>query len=98
MAVVPSLVGITHSKTERLRPLAYSGAKRLPALPDLPTTSEAGLSGCHLDTGWHAWIAPAKTPDAIVQRVYAVIKKSLDVPLDIKRWGEIVKIAGITPE
>jgi tripartite-type tricarboxylate transporter receptor subunit TctC len=124
MAVVPPIVGIPHFKAERLRPLAYSGAKRLATLPELPTISEAGLSGFHLDTGWHAWFAPAKTPDAIIQRIYGAIKKSLEVPKvrdyllsggyeavadppavfqkavaqDIKRWGEIVKIAKITPE
>jgi tripartite-type tricarboxylate transporter receptor subunit TctC len=124
VAVVPAVVGMPHFKSERLRALAYSGAKRLATLPELPTISESGLSGFHLDTGWHAWFAPAKTPDPIVQRVYGAIKKSLEVPKvrdyliaggydlvadppavfqkavpqDIKRWGEIVKVAGIVPE
>lgn len=124
MAVLPALIVMPHLKTEKLRALGYSGVKRLPALPDVPTISEAGLTGFALDTGWHAWFAPAKTPDPIIQKIYGAIKKSLEVPkvrdylvnggydivadppavfqknvpLDIKRWGEIVRIAKIIPE
>jgi len=124
MAVVPPIVGMPHFKSEKLRPIAYSGTKRLAALPDVPTAAEGGLPGFAIDTGWQAWFAPAKTPDAIVQRIYGAIKKSLEVPKvrdylagggydivadppavfqknfpnDIKRWAEIVKIAGIMPE
>lgn len=124
MSVVPPIIGIPHFKAERLRPLAYSGAKRLGTLPDLPTISEAGLAGFSIDTGWHAWFAPAKTPDAIVQRIYGAIQKAMqqpklrdylltggyfpvadppavfqkNFPEDIKRWGEIARIAKITPE
>jgi tripartite-type tricarboxylate transporter receptor subunit TctC len=124
VSVVPPIIGIPHFKAERLRPLAYSGAKRLGALPDVPTISEAGLAGFSIDTGWHAWFAPAKTPDAIVQRLYGAIHKAVQLPKvreyllsggyfpvadppavfqknfpdDIKRWGEIARIAKITPE
>src|SRR4029077_9600467 len=41
--VVPPIIAIPHVKTGRLRPLGYSGAKRLPAIADVPTISEAGL-------------------------------------------------------
>jgi tripartite-type tricarboxylate transporter receptor subunit TctC len=124
MSVVPPIVGIPHFKAERLRPLAYSGAKRLGAMPDVPTISEAGLTGFSLDTGWHAWFGPAKMPEAIVNRVHDAIRKAVNTPKvrdyllsggyspvadapavfqknfphDIKRWGEIARIAKITPE
>jgi tripartite-type tricarboxylate transporter receptor subunit TctC len=78
--VVPPVIAIPHIKSGRLRPLGYSGAKRLPAIADVPTISEAGLPGFHMDTGWHAWFAPAKTPEPIVNQVYRAIQKSLQVP------------------
>jgi tripartite-type tricarboxylate transporter receptor subunit TctC len=122
--VVPPLTATPHVRAERLRALGYSGAKRLETMPDLPTIGEAGLPGFQLDTGWHAWFAPAKTPDRIVNRIYDAIHKAVqtprvrdvflaagyqpvadppavfqkNVPLDIKRWGEIVRLAKITPE
>lgn len=122
--VVPPLIAMPHVKAERLRPLAYSGIKRLDAMPELPTIAEAGLPGFHQDTGWHAWFAPAKTPDKIINRIYGAIQKSLQVPKlrdyflaagyqptadppalfqknfqdDLKRWGNLVRLAKIKPE
>jgi tripartite-type tricarboxylate transporter receptor subunit TctC len=122
--VVPPLTATPYIKADRLRALAYSGAKRLESLPDIPTISEAGLPGFQLDTGWHAWFAPAKTTERIVTQIYNAILKAVQTPkvrdvfmtagyqpvadppavfqknvaLDIKRWGEIVRAANITPE
>jgi tripartite-type tricarboxylate transporter receptor subunit TctC len=78
--IVPPIVAIPHIKAGRLRPLGYSGAKRLPALADVPTIAEAGLPGFHQDTGWHAWFGPAKTSPRIVTHIYGAIQKSLQVP------------------
>lgn len=122
--VVPPLIAGPHVKAGRLRALAYSGAKRVEAMPDVPTISEAGLPGFQMDTGWHAWFAPAKTPDAIITRIYNAIHKALEVPrlrefylaagyqptadpparfqqnfqTDLKRWGELARLAKIVPE
>ena len=78
--VVPPLIAIPHLKTERVRALGYSGAKRLDTIPDIPTLSEAGLTGFAQDTGWHAWFAPARTPDKTIARIYDAIHKSLQQP------------------
>src|SRR5688572_13940340 len=78
--VIPPVIAVPHIKSGRLRPLGYSGAKRLPAIADVPTIGEAGLPGFHMDTGWHAWFAPAKTPSRIVTLVHGAIQKSLQVP------------------
>ena len=120
--VVPPLIAIPHIKAGRVRPLGYSGAKRLPAIAEVPTLGET-LPGFQQDSGWHAWFAPAKTPAAIVARVYGAIQKSLQVPAvrdfllaggyepkadppavfqknfqdDLKRWGELVRLAKIAP-
>src|SRR5688572_17164168 len=78
--VIPPVIAVPHVKSGRLRPLGYSGAKRLPAIADVPTIAEAGLPGFHMDTGWHAWFAPAKTPSRIVTLIHGAIQKSLQVP------------------
>ena len=78
--VVPPVIAVPHIKSGRLRPLGYSGAKRLPVIADVPTIGEAGLPGFHMDTGWHAWFAPAKTPAHIVTLIHGAIHRSLQVP------------------
>ena len=77
--VVPPVIALPHLKAGRLRPLGYSGAKRLPAIAEVPTIGET-LPGFQQDTGWHGWFAPAKTPAPVVARVYDAIRKSLQVP------------------
>jgi len=78
--VVPPVVALPHLKSGRLRPLGYSGAKRLPVIADVPTIGEAGLPGFQMDTGWHAWFGPAKMPARIVTQVHGAIQKALQVP------------------
>lgn len=63
-AVVPFI------KNGRLRGLAVTNAKRSLVLTDLPTIAEAGLPGYESE-GWSALFAPAKTPAAVVQRIYS---------------------------
>lgn len=64
----------------KIRALAFTGAKRVAAMPDTPTVAEAGLPGFEFDAGWHGWFAPAKTPPAILSRIHAEIVKALQVP------------------
>lgn len=67
-------------KAGKIRALGFTGAKRVPAMPDVPTIAEAGLPGFEFDAGWHGWFAPAKTPPAILNRIHAEIVKALQVP------------------
>jgi tripartite-type tricarboxylate transporter receptor subunit TctC len=53
----------------QLRALGTSGAKRNPALPDVPTIAEAGLPGYEA-TNWWGIVAPAGTPPAIVEKLH----------------------------
>ena len=73
-------IAVPHIKTGKLRALGYSGATRLDALPELPTVAEAGLTGFKLDSGGHAWIAPAKTPNHVALKLHAEIRTALDKP------------------
>ena len=55
-------------QSKRLRPLAVSTAERSPALPDVPTAKEAGLD-CYEVVGWFGLMAPAGTPQPIVEQL-----------------------------
>ena len=59
---------------KRLVPLALTGAKRSPALPDVPTFAESGVPG--MDAGlWFVLLAPASTPREIVARLNSEVLK-----------------------
>ncbi|OGA02522.1 MAG: hypothetical protein A3H35_05485 [Betaproteobacteria bacterium RIFCSPLOWO2_02_FULL_62_17] len=60
---------LPHVKSGALRALAVTTAKRWPATPDLPTLGEAGLSGYDY-TSWVGMLAPAKTPAAVIDRLW----------------------------
>ncbi|BEP95329.1 tripartite tricarboxylate transporter substrate binding protein [Acidovorax sp. A79] len=70
---------ISFVKAGKLRALAVSSAKRMPALPDVPTVAESGFAG--FDTSdWKMLVAPAGTPPAIVSRLQAEVAKALSLP------------------
>jgi tripartite-type tricarboxylate transporter receptor subunit TctC len=55
-------------KAGKLRAIAMTGAKRSPAIPDIPTVAEAGVPG--YETGsWYGIVAPAKTPRPVIERL-----------------------------
>jgi tripartite-type tricarboxylate transporter receptor subunit TctC len=61
----------------KLVPLAVSTSKRAQALPEIPTTQEAGLRDSAFDL-WIGLFAPAGTPAAVVERLHAEGKKALE--------------------
>jgi len=75
--VLPSVVQLT--KAGRLRLLAVTGAKRSPAMPDVPTVAESGLPGFEA-SNWFGLMAPAGTPPEIVTRLNAEAAKALQAP------------------
>jgi tripartite-type tricarboxylate transporter receptor subunit TctC len=85
-SVVPP--AIPHVKTGKLRALAVSTSTRSALLPDLPTIAEAGLKGYEA-MSWYATLAPAGTPQAIVNRLNSEIIKILQAP-DVRS-----KLAGL---
>lgn len=81
---------LPHIQGGRLRALAVTSAKRSPILPDVPTLAEAGLRGAEVYE-WNAVFAPAGTPDAVVDKLSAALKKALDAP-DVK--ARIAQLGG----
>jgi tripartite-type tricarboxylate transporter receptor subunit TctC len=66
-------------KAGRLRALAVSSAKRIPALPDVPTFAEAGFPGVE-DYTWVGVFLPAGTPGPIVQKLNAAVNRAIESP------------------
>jgi len=70
---------LSQIKAGKLRALAITGAKRSPALPDLPTMAEAGVPG-YVVYEWNAIFVPAATPPAVVSRLADAIAKAVQAP------------------
>ncbi len=89
---------LPHVKSGRLRGLAVSGAKRMSALPDLPTVSEAGVPG-FVVTQWYGVLAPARTPRGIVEHLNREINRALRDPEVVRRIAaEGSEAVGSTPQ
>ena len=96
---------LPHVKSGRLRALAVSSAKRFSLLPELPAVAET-VPGFEVDS-WYGFLAPARTPAAIVQKLYAEVGAVLKDP-EVKarleasgaetvgsspaRFGEVIRI------
>jgi tripartite-type tricarboxylate transporter receptor subunit TctC len=83
---VPS--SLPHIKSGKLRALATTGAKRDPALPDLPTLAEAGISGYEAGV-WIGLMVPAGTPRDVVMRLNAAAVQATKSPEFIKRMTDL---------
>ena len=74
--------------TNKLVALAYTGSKRAPELPGVPTFAEAGYPGVHLGL-WFALFGPAKMPQAQVAYLSDKIAQALKSPEVIKRFADL---------
>ena len=82
----------------RLRGIAVTSAKRIPALPDTPTIAEAGVKG-YDSINWHGLIGPKGLPRPIVDRVNGELNKALKAKdMEEKLAADGVASAGGTPE
>ena len=63
----------------KVRALATASAHRAAQLPDIPTFAEAGVAGVEADA-WSALFAPAKTPPAVIDRLYDAVATALKKP------------------
>lgn len=73
-ATLPSV--ITQIEVGELRALAVASPKRAARLPNVPTLAEAGVAGVEADA-WFALFAPAKTPPAVIDRLYKATSNTL---------------------
>jgi tripartite-type tricarboxylate transporter receptor subunit TctC len=66
-------------KAGKMRALAVAAPQRLLTFPELPTAAEAGLPGYEVQS-WTGYMAPAKTPPAILRRLYDELAKIIETP------------------
>jgi tripartite-type tricarboxylate transporter receptor subunit TctC len=92
------LAGMRYMESGKIRALAVTSGKRVPAVPDLPSIAESGLPGYDL-SAWYSIMAPAGTPREIVDKLNSVLVKIIrdtDLKQKIESMGGIP--VGSTPE
>ena len=72
----------------RVRPLALMRDRRSPALPEVPTTAEAGVAGAEMP-GWVGLFAPTGTPAPIRQRMIALLSAAMEEPAVRERMAGV---------
>ena len=86
------------AKTGQARPLAVTGLKRSPSLPDIPTLDEIGLKGYEASSWWGI-VAPAGVSAEIVTKLNAEINRALGSD-EMKRFleGEGAEATAMSPQ
>jgi tripartite-type tricarboxylate transporter receptor subunit TctC len=81
----------------KLRGLAITATKRVPALPDVPTSAEAGLPGFEFST-WYGILAKKGTPQEAIDRLIKEVKAALMLPAIKAAWerngSEVPDVSG----
>jgi tripartite-type tricarboxylate transporter receptor subunit TctC len=77
----------------RLRALAVTTAKRVPLLPEYPTIAESGYPGFNAGN-WYALMVPAKTPAAIITKIYDAAVSTLHSQRVSKRLADLGYVSG----
>jgi tripartite-type tricarboxylate transporter receptor subunit TctC len=98
-ALFPGLAAaLPHIKAGKLLPLAVTGTKRHPLLPDVPTFEELGFKGFD-GVQWYGIVGPAKLPPAIVGALNGEINKTLADPSFSERLSaEALQPMPMTPD
>lgn len=97
MALTTTTGAMAHMRSGAIRPLAVTGNKRLSELPDVPTFAELGVKDMPSDA-WNGLLAPKGTPKAVVDRIYAAVKKTLTSRAAIEQLQPLgAEIVGNTP-
>ena len=89
----PMVAVLPQVKAGRLKALAVTSASRSPAIAELPTLAESGLSGFAI-VSWFGFFVPMATPQAVVDKLHSETVKALKHPDTIERFAK----EGATPE
>jgi tripartite-type tricarboxylate transporter receptor subunit TctC len=87
-----------HIRDGKVRPLAVTGAKRSPSLPQVPTMAEVGIPNLVL-ANWFGFFVPPGTPPEVVQRLNRELNAIVAMPDVVERMGNFgAEPGGGTPE
>lgn len=97
--MMPGLAaGLPHIKADKMRPIAVTGLKRHPLLPDVPTFEELGFRGFD-GVQWYGIVAPAGVPADITRQLNTEINKALTDPkLRERLSGEALEPMPMQPD
>ena len=97
--LMPGLAAaLPHIRSKKLKPIAITGLKRHPLVPDVPTFEESGYKGFD-GVQWYGIVGPAKLPPEITAKLNAEINKALASPaLHERLSGEAIEPMPMTPE
>ena len=87
-----------HIKSDKIRALAVTGARRSPALADVPTIAEQGFPGVEA-TAWYGVLAPAQAPAPVVKRLHGELVRIMKLPEVTQRLDGLgFEVVASTPE
>ena len=97
--MMPGLAAaVPHIRAGKMKPIAVTGLKRHPLLPDTPTFEELGYKGFD-GVQWYGIVGPAKMPEAVVKKLNDEINKAIKSPeLQQRLSGEALEVMPMTPE
>ena len=84
LAVASVAAQAAHVRGGKLRALVQTGEKRSPLMPDVPTLAEAGVRGVEPAHAFWGILAPAGTPQPIIDKLHAEIVKAMQLP-DVRK-------------
>jgi tripartite-type tricarboxylate transporter receptor subunit TctC len=96
--MMPGLAAaVPHIRAGKMKPIAVTGLKRHPLLPDTPTFEELGYKGFD-GVQWYGIVGPAKMPEAVVNKLNDEINKAIGTPELQKRLsGEALEVMPMEP-
>ncbi|XAH21266.1 tripartite tricarboxylate transporter substrate binding protein [Xylophilus sp. GW821-FHT01B05] len=90
--------GLSYVKAGKLRALATTGARRMEALPDVPTVQESGYKDFEV-VEWNGFFAPAGTPQPVIARLAAAVRDATRQPEVKQRMLSLgIEPVGNTPQ
>ena len=94
-AVMPE--AIPHIRSGKFTALGVLSPQRTPVLPNVPTMAESGLKDIHL-SAWIGLLAPAKTPQSIIDQLNRAVVAAMDADLKAKLFESGIEVSTSSPD